>query len=132
MTRPTSVALGILATALLPALACAQSSNRYEGSTLTGDWGGTRTDLFERGVAFRGDYVGEAMGVVEGGYGETGARYAQQVRVGMDLDMGRLVEAGAVGRSTSPSTTVAAAVRRPTSSATASRSRKPTVASTPG
>lgn len=90
MTRPTSVALGILATALLPALACAQSSNRYEGSTLTGDWGGTRTDLFERGVAFRGDYVGEAMGVVDGGYGETGARYAQQVRVGMDLDMGRL------------------------------------------
>lgn len=90
MTRPTSVALGILATALLPALACAQSSNRYEGRTLTGDWGGTRTDLFERGVAFRGDYVGEAMGVVDGGYGETGARYAQQVRVGMDLDMGRL------------------------------------------
>jgi len=84
------LSLGILATALLPALAGAQSSNRYEGKTLTGDWGGTRTDLFERGIAFRGDYVGEAMGVVDGGYGETGARYAQQVRVGMDLDMGKL------------------------------------------
>jgi len=84
------LSLGILATALLPALASAQSSNRYEGKTLTGDWGGTRTDLFERGIAFRGDYVGEAMGVVDGGYGETGARYAQQVRVGMDLDMGKL------------------------------------------
>jgi len=84
------LSLGILATALLPALASAQSSNRYEGKTLTGDWGGTRTDLLERGIAFRGDYVGEAMGVVEGGYGETGTRYAQQVRVGMDLDMGKL------------------------------------------
>ncbi len=84
------LSLGILATALLPALASAQSSNRYEGKTLTGDWGGTRTDLLERGIAFRGDYVGEAMGVVDGGYGETGTRYAQQVRVGMDLDMGKL------------------------------------------
>jgi len=84
------LSLGILATALLPALASAQSSNRYEGKTLTGDWGGTRTDLVERGIAFRGDYVGEAMGVVDGGYGETGTRYAQQVRVGMDLDMGKL------------------------------------------
>lgn len=84
------LSLGILATALLPALASAQSSNRYDGKTLTGDWGGTRTDLYERGIAFRGDYVGEAMGVVDGGYGETGARYAQQVRVGMDLDMGKL------------------------------------------
>ncbi|PII15514.1 carbohydrate porin [Stenotrophomonas indicatrix] len=89
MNPAKPVSLGMLA-ALLPAVASAQSSNRYEGKTLTGDWGGTRTELFERGVAFRGDYVGEAMGVVDGGYGETGARYAQQVRVGVDLDMGKL------------------------------------------
>ncbi|HIE5356079.1 TPA: carbohydrate porin [Stenotrophomonas maltophilia] len=88
LAKPFSLA--VLATALLPCIASAQSSNRYEGRTLTGDWGGTRTDLFERGIAFRGDYVGEAMGVVDGGYGETGARYAQQVRVGVDLDMGTL------------------------------------------
>lgn len=81
----------LVATALLcPALAAAQSANRYDGTTLTGDWGGTRTSLDERGIRFRGDYVGEAMGVVDGGYGRTGARYAQQVRVGVDLDMGTL------------------------------------------
>ena len=90
MNPAKPVSLGLLAALLLPAVASAQSSNRYEGKTLTGDWGGSRTDLFERGVAFRGDYVGEAMGVVDGGYGETGARYAQQVRVGVDLDMGKL------------------------------------------
>lgn len=90
MNLAKPVSLAVLATALLPCIASAQSSNRYEGRTLTGDWGGTRTDLFERGIAFRGDYVGEAMGVVDGGYGETGARYAQQVRVGVDLDMGTL------------------------------------------
>lgn len=90
MNPAKPVSLGLLAALLLPAVASAQSSNRYEGKTLTGDWGGTRTELFERGVAFRGDYVGEAMGVVDGGYGETGARYAQQVRVGVDLDMGKL------------------------------------------
>lgn len=90
MNLAKPVSLAVLATALLPCIASAQSSNRYEGRTLTGDWGGTRTDLFERGIAFRGDYVGEAMAVVDGGYGETGARYAQQVRVGVDLDMGTL------------------------------------------
>jgi porin len=90
MNPAKPVSLGLLAALLLPAVASAQSSNRYEGKTLTGDWGGTRTELFERGIAFRGDYVGEAMGVVDGGYGETGARYAQQVRVGVDLDMGKL------------------------------------------
>lgn len=86
----TSLAAIIAGTLLLPAMACAQAANRYTGNTLTGDWSGTRTDLADRGVTFRGDYVGEAMGVLDGGYGETGARYAQQLRVGMDLDMGRL------------------------------------------
>jgi porin len=93
----TSTSSCLLATAtvaalLVPMLASAQSANAnaYDGQTLTGDWGGTRSELAARGIAFRGDYVGEAMGVVDGGYGETGARYAQQVRVGMDLDMGKL------------------------------------------
>ena len=88
--NPTPLALLLSAAVLAPTLAHAQDSNRYDGKTLTGDWGGTRTALDERGIRFRGDYVGEAMGVVDGGYGRTGARYAQQVRVGVDLDMGRL------------------------------------------
>lgn len=90
LSSRNALAVMITAGLLAPALAHAQSDNRYAGRTLTGDWGGKRTELAERGIVFRGDYVGEAMGVVDGGYGETGARYAQQLRVGMDLDMGRL------------------------------------------
>lgn len=87
---PTYLAIALCTALSVPAWAQAQDSNRYDGKTLTGDWGGTRTALDEQGIRFRGDYVGEAMGVVDGGYGRTGARYAQQVRVGIDLDMGRL------------------------------------------
>ena len=74
-----------------PALALAQSSDdAYTGKTLTGNWGGTRSDWAAHGVNIRGDYVGEAMGVVDGGYGRTGTRYAQQLRLGLDLDMAKL------------------------------------------
>jgi porin len=87
--RPLVCLIGVLL--MSPLLAQAQSSgDAYTGKTLTGDWGGTRSDWAARGVSFRGDYVGEALGVVDGGYGKTGARYAQQVRAGLDFDMGKL------------------------------------------
>ncbi|MEE7566970.1 carbohydrate porin, partial [Xanthomonas sp. Kuri4-3] len=44
----------------------------------------------ERGIVLRGDYVSETLGVVDGGYGRHRARYTQQLRVGVDLDMARL------------------------------------------
>jgi porin len=89
---PTRLSCLIGAALLLPALAQAQSAsgNAYSGKTMTGDWGGTRSDLADQGIVFRGDYVGEGMGVIDGGYGDKGARYAQQVRVGVDFDMGKL------------------------------------------
>lgn len=58
--------------------------------TLTGDWDGLRTDLKDAGVTVRGDYVSESFGVVDGGE-RRGTAYAQQVRLGADFDMGRLV-----------------------------------------
>lgn len=83
--------LTIMAALLAPAVASGQSASPdYRNSTLTGDWKGRRSALAARGVLFRGDYVGEAMGVVDGGYGETGARYTQQLRLGLDLDMATL------------------------------------------
>ncbi|WP_132386178.1 carbohydrate porin [Novosphingobium sp. PhB165] len=57
--------------------------------TLTGDWGGLRTDLVDAGVTFRGDYVSESFAAVKGGLRQ-GTAYTQQVRMGADFDMGRI------------------------------------------
>ncbi|WP_243841268.1 carbohydrate porin [Novosphingobium sp. PhB55] len=57
--------------------------------TLTGDWGGLRTQLKQTGVTFRGDYVSETFSAVDGGL-RKGTTYVQQVRMGADFDMDRL------------------------------------------
>ena len=72
-------------------LACARAHAAPEqASTMTGDWSGVREDWATRGVALRGDYIGEAVAVIDSGDGASGTRYAQQLRVGMDLAMDRL------------------------------------------
>jgi porin len=58
-------------------------------STLSGDWGGARTRYAEAGVNLRGDYVSETFANVSGGR-ERGSTYAQQLRLGADLDMERI------------------------------------------
>nr|WP_314543045.1 carbohydrate porin [uncultured Massilia sp.] len=58
-------------------------------ATLTGDWGGARTRYTEAGVNFRGDYVSETFANVRGGR-VRGSTYAQQLRLGADLDMARI------------------------------------------
>ncbi len=72
-------------------LICAQAhAMPDQAATMTGDWGGVRQDWATRGVAPRGDYIGEAVDVIDNGDGASGARYAQQLRVGLDLAMDRL------------------------------------------
>lgn len=72
-------------------LICAQAhATPDQAATMTGDWGGVREDWSTRGVAPRGDYIGEAVDVIDNGDGASGARYAQQLRVGLDLAMDRL------------------------------------------
>jgi porin len=58
-------------------------------SNLTGDWGGARTRYAEAGVNFRGDYVSETFANVRGGL-RRGSTYAQQLRLGADVDMDRI------------------------------------------
>ncbi|WP_337052960.1 carbohydrate porin [Pseudoxanthomonas sp. USHLN014] len=89
VSRPFPRALTPLALALLATPLLAQAQDRFDATTMTGGWNGERAALVDKGISLRGDYVGEAMGVVDGGLA-TGARYAQQVRVGFDLDMGKL------------------------------------------
>ncbi|WP_267396693.1 MULTISPECIES: carbohydrate porin [unclassified Sphingomonas] len=57
--------------------------------TLTGDWGGVRTDLAEAGISLRADYVSESFAAVSGGL-RRGTAYTQQIRAGVDLDLGAL------------------------------------------
>ncbi len=85
----TCFALAPLAAALLALPGLAAAADAYDTNFLFGGWNGQRASLVEQGITLRGDYVGEGMGIVDGGK-DTGARYAQQVRVGVDLDMGKL------------------------------------------
>ena len=73
-----------------PALAAGafESSSKW----MTGDWGGTRTELLEKGYDFTLDYVGEAATNLHGGYNDDRtARYSDQFALGMKLDLQKIL-----------------------------------------
>mgnify|MGYP003583150458 CR=1 FL=1 len=73
-----------------PALAAGafESSSKW----MTGDWGGTRTELLEKGYDFTLDYVGEAATNLHGGYkDDRTARYSDQFALGMKLDLQKIL-----------------------------------------
>lgn len=57
--------------------------------TLTGDWGGLRTQLKDKGLSIRADYVSETFSAMRGGQ-RRGTTYVQQLRGGIDLDLGTI------------------------------------------
>ncbi len=65
--RGTGLFIGILLCLPLAAQAESSSDNAFSGKTMTGDWGGTRSELYADGVNVRGGFIDEAMGVVNGG-----------------------------------------------------------------
>ncbi|NYE59914.1 porin [Duganella sp. 1224] len=76
--------------ALIVAAALASAGAQAgDSATLTGDWGGARSQYTQAGVNLRGDYVSETFANVSGGR-DRGSTYAQQVRLGADFDMARL------------------------------------------
>lgn len=74
------------ATLLLAASFSSGAACADDDATLTGDWGGARRQWAEAGINFRADYVSESFVNVDGGL-KRGSAYAQQVRLGVDLDM---------------------------------------------
>ncbi len=81
-----------------PASAAASAApDLYTGKTMTGDWNGKRSEWAANGVAFRGGFITEAAGVVDGGINHS-ARNAFQTQVGVDLDMGKLTRFWGDGR----------------------------------
>lgn len=81
----SAVALLASATLALPAHA---ADGEY-GNTLTGDWNGARTRLYEQGIDLRADYTGEWLHNTRGGHSHATA-YADQIHVGATFDFARL------------------------------------------
>jgi porin len=75
----------------VPTISFGQSlDNWLTQSTMTGDWGGLRTKLAQDGFNFRASYIGEYAYSFSGGK-RIGGDYAQQLAVGMDVDLGKVV-----------------------------------------
>ena len=56
-----------------------------EGDHMTGDWGGLRTKLVDRGVHLQAGYIGEVIGNISGGL-RTGAIYEGLFEIGTRVD----------------------------------------------
>ncbi len=89
LSAAAGLAAALLASSALVSSALASPALAEERTTLTGDWGGLRTDLAEDGIAFRGDYVSETFSAIDGGL-RRGGGYTQQIRVGADFDLEKL------------------------------------------
>ncbi|NER64688.1 porin, partial [Pseudomonas sp. MAFF212427] len=63
-----------------------------ESKWMSGDWGGMRTELLEKGYDFSLDYVGEVAGNLDGGYNnDKTARYSDQFALGVKLDLQKVL-----------------------------------------
>ena len=61
----------------------------WEGDHLTGDWGGWRDRMVERGIHLQAGYVGEILGNVSGGL-RRGAIFEGLLELGIDFDSEKL------------------------------------------
>lgn len=69
-----------------------RADEKFEASNyLTGDWGGLRSELHDKGADITVEYVGEAAANLHGGYNQDKtARYTDQLALGTTLDMNKL------------------------------------------
>ncbi|MEJ2623430.1 MAG: carbohydrate porin [Pseudolabrys sp.] len=62
----------------------------WERETLTGDWGGLRTDLHNKGIDITAQYIAETFGVLSGGLERRGT-YEGRFEFSLDADLQKLV-----------------------------------------
>ena len=63
-----------------------------ESKWMSGDWGGTRTELLDKGYDFSLDYVGEVAGNLKGGYNnDKTARSSDQFALGVKMDLEKIL-----------------------------------------
>ena len=94
----SSVCSGLSLLALAPYYAQADSADDLmHRSTLTGNWGGERQKLADQGIKLTGDYNSETFSNLHGGI-KHGTRYSQQVRIGAQFDLSKLLDTPDAGR----------------------------------
>ncbi len=64
--------------------------HHFESDTLTGDWKGLRSKLYERGVDFEVEYFGDLFSLVSGGL-DQGTDFTGLLELELHLDGGRLL-----------------------------------------
>ena len=87
-----------LSLCLLPLpCALADTAHLMTQPTLTGNWGGQRQRLEDQGIKLTGDYTSETISNLQGGI-KRGTRYAQQIRLGAQFDLSKLLDTPDAGR----------------------------------
>lgn len=62
----------------------------WDRDSLTGDWGGVRSDLADQGIAFSAIFIGEVLGNPTGGLNR-GSIIESRLQIGLDSDLDKLV-----------------------------------------
>jgi porin len=81
--------IAVAALVALPAAAASQPKSIWEQETLTGDWGGARTALKDRGIEIALTYINEVLDVVSGGLARR-ASYQGRLDLSIDADLEKL------------------------------------------
>ena len=94
---PTLLCLGLaqMGLTLMGSSARAEDAEKAEGlferEQMTGDWGGLRTSLKDKGFTFTGTYIADFLGNASGG-ARRKTTYAGRLDLGMDIDLETLVD----------------------------------------
>ncbi|UVK84160.1 carbohydrate porin [Pseudomonas sichuanensis] len=92
---PTTRYAGLAFATLLGSLSTTTSANELfakDSPWMLGDWGGTRTDLLEKGYDFTLGYTGEMGSNLHGGYShDRAARYSDQFTFGVNMDLQKIL-----------------------------------------
>ncbi len=87
------LASGVAGAATAPAVAAEKAKappSIWEQDTLTGDWGGARTALHDKGVDLTINYINETFAVLSGGLVRRGS-YEGRLEVSVDTDLQKLI-----------------------------------------
>ena len=85
-----SLCVAAAVSVVLPSAAASQPKSIWEQDTLTGDWGGTRPALKDRGVDVSMTYIGEVFDVLSGGLARRGS-YEGRFDLTVDADLDKLL-----------------------------------------